>query len=440
MKEKETRIKAKGIIPNGLGGASIAMSYMVISNLMYALTEGYGMAAVTVGIIFLVSRIFDGFTDIVAGFIIDRTNTKWGKARPFDLASIPLWIFVVLSFSVPNFNTVGKIVWVFLTYNLCQSVFYTLINGAVAVRLKRSFREEVRVKVTSAAALIAAIISMMVGVIFPILVGFFRNHPYGWTIISSCFAVPAILMSLTQFFFLKEMEDDGEKKEPEKISFLESVKLLFKNPYIFISCAAFTGLSIINGSSSVSSYYFTYIMGDISLASIVGLVTMIGMFFVVIMSPLAKRFGNKGTAMIGFALLAVFHLAKMIMGTNLIWLAICTVFAACGSVFVSGMKGIIIIDCMEYGYRKSGKQVEGLYASMGGLVDKLGLGLGSFLMGAILELGGYDGSLTVQSASANFSISFVYAILPAICGLIGFLIMLFYKEKIVKGTPNTVEL
>ena len=99
-----------------IGGGVI---YLLTAQLSFALTESFSVSAVYVGTVFLVSRIFDGITDFIAGNIIDRTNTRWGKARIYDLFMIVAWVFVILCFSVPEkLSETGKIVFVFVMYNM----------------------------------------------------------------------------------------------------------------------------------------------------------------------------------------------------------------------------------------------------------------------------------------------------------------------------------
>lgn len=236
MRTNEEKVKAKGLAPFTLGAIASATSYTVLSNLTYALTQSFGLTAMVVGAIMLGSRILDGFTDVIATFIIDRTHTKWGKARPYDLMLIPLWIFVVLCFSVPGtFGTIGKVVWVILTYNMCQSVFYTFVQAADATRLRRTFAESVRAKVVSACGVVSTLGGIIVGFILPILISIFENQPHGWTIISAIFAIPCIIGSIFRFLLVKEMkveEEDAVKKED--VSFITAIKVLFQNKYVFM--------------------------------------------------------------------------------------------------------------------------------------------------------------------------------------------------------------
>lgn len=429
-----------GIPSYTMGVVSNVMSYIVVSNLTYCLTQSAAMAAGTVGAIFLLSRLLDGVSDIIGGFIIDHTNTRWGKARPFDLVSIPLWISIVLCFSVPELSTVGKIIWVFLTYNLSQTVCYTLINGANPVRLKRSIKEEYRVKAVAIGAFITTVVSTAVGIAMPILISIFENRAHGWTIISSIFAVLGIALSMFCFFTLKERDDAEDDSNAgtevitsDKLSFVESAKLLFKNPYVFISTFALMMLSILNNLSAVANYYFSFVVGDISLASIASLVSILGIALIAVMPAIQKKVGCRGTFVLGMLILAVGHMAKLIMPVSVLWLAACGALATGGQVLAGSTRAIVNIDCMNYGQRQTGVQLEGLYSCVNGFGDKVGLGLGSFLLGFIMDIAGFDGQLAVQSASAITSIKLLYTVVPAVVAIIGVVIMLFYNEKIVRG-------
>ncbi len=417
-----------GIGAYAVGAASAAMSYMMVSQLNYALTDSYAMSTVMVGMIFLFSRVFDGITDIMAGFIIDRTQTKFGKARPFDLFCIPLWILLVFCFTVPSFHTVGKVIWVLLTYNLCQSVCYTFVTVSTTVRVKRSFEEKIRVKALSAAAIVSAIASTAVSIICPILIAIFEDKPFGWSIIVSCFAVPGIIMTLIMFFQLPEKTEEGEEEDREKPTFLQSVKVLFQNPHMIPVTIVILLNSAINVMvGTAGNYYFKYIVGDLKSLSIVSLISVLGFFTLVFLPPLTKRFGNGKTVMIGFLFMLIFHAAKYLMPVNILWLAACATIASIGLTMIMSMRDMLIIDCMRFGKWKTKKNYEGIYSSAKGFSDKLALGLASVIIGIVLKIGGYDGDLSVQSEAAKSAISLLYAGLPAVLSVIGIIAMMKYK-------------
>ncbi len=424
---------SNNIVPFSLGVASTSMSYVVISQLTFCLTDSYAMSAILVGTIFLVSRFFDGFTDIIAGIIIDKTHTKWGKARPFDLFAIPLWILLLLCFNIPDFQLAGKVIWVFLTYNLCQSVCYTFVTVSQTVRVRRSFAEEARSKALSVAGLASAIASTAVGVLSPTLIAVFQDKPHGWTIIIGCFAIPGIIMTLVQFFLLPELDVEDEERT-EKVTIVDAVKALFANKYIFIVALAVMIIAMVNTViQTTGNYYFKYVVNNLSMLSLVNLLSLVGYVLLLFMPLLTKCFGNRKTMILAFALIASCNLLKYAFKFNVLGIAVCVCGSAIGITLAMCMRDLLVIDCMKYGQLKSNNNFEGIYASVKGFSDKVALGVGSVLAGAVLEFGGYNSSLEIQSHSAVNAIQFSYAGLPAILGLIGCVIMILYGlEKKLK--------
>ena len=97
-------------------------------------TQSVGMSGVAVGMMLLASKIFDGISDLLAGGLVDKTRTKWGKARPWLLwLAVPTGISLALIFMVPQtLSDTGKLIYAFLTYNLFMTVFYTISGCAKA--------------------------------------------------------------------------------------------------------------------------------------------------------------------------------------------------------------------------------------------------------------------------------------------------------------------
>lgn len=431
---KKLKEKTEGIIPYSLGYLSNSLSYVVISNLNYALTQSVGLTAITVGSIFLASRIFDGFTDIVASFIVDHTRTKWGKARPYDLMLVPLWLLVILCFSVPgNFSTAGKILWVVLTYNMCQSVCYTFTQVCEATRLKRGFPENARAKVVAVSSVLGTLGGIVVGVLLPVLISIYENESHGWTIISAAFSIPCMIAGLCRFLFLKEMDEDIPEEKKAKVPLGTAVKVLFKNKYVFMLGAALLMLAMNNATNtSAATYYFKFIYGDVAASAIPSLIGSLSLVLIAFLPKLLEKFDSRKIMVAAFSLLVLGGLGKYLMPMNLIWLTVCGILASLGVLYVSSMKNIVLIECMKYGTEKTGVEMEAVYSSVSGVADKVGLGLGSFIMGIILQFGGYDGALEVQPQTALTAIQFCYAALPAILGIIGIISIWFYHPTLEK--------
>lgn len=426
---KKSNQKLKGRVPYMLGMVGGTASYIVMSNLTYALTESFGMTAKIVGMIFLISRIFDGITDLIAGVIIDRTKTKLGKARPFEVFYIPLWIAVILCFSVPaQLGMTGKIIWVFVTYNLSQSVFYTFITCIESVRLRRSFEESARVKVVSVAYVGAFVAGLLVSISMPILISIFENMAHGWSIITLIYAVPFMICGMIRLIFLKELdvEEPEITQKREKVSVLAYVKALFQNPYAFIIAGMVLLMGVSSSLSSALNYYFKYVFGDIALASLPGLFSVLAVAANFILPKISEKLGTKKIFMLAFILYAAGGFLRYLTPASLVMFVVTQLILSNATMYVNSMKHVALTETMVYGEWKSKQNFEAIYASVSGMADKLGMGLGSVAIGFILDLGGYDGALAVQSASAITSIKFLNAGIHGVIGIVGFVLALLY--------------
>ncbi len=423
----------KGTLAFALGQASVSLSYVIIAQLTYALTSSAGMAAGTVGVLLMGSKIFDGITDLIAGYVIDRTNLKLGKARPFDLMSIPLWLLLVACFSVPELSMIGKILWVLLTFNLCQSICYTFCSVSATVRAKRSFVKEVRAKAFSAAGIVSALLATMVSIVLPLMIQRFENQPHGWTIITACFAIPGMIMSLIMFFTLPEMErSEAEKEEAavEKVSFKDAAKYFFKNKYALILLAVVMVAAIASViAGTATTYYFKYYIGNLGMQSIVSLASVLGFVFLLVIPALERRISHKKIFILAFALVAAGGLGRYIDGRNIVILIIFGTLFGIGNTVIQTIRGMALIDCMAYGKKKFGEESEGIYSAVSGFADKIANGLGALIAGAILEIGHWDGALSVQPDSALTAIQFMYAGVPFILGVIGIVITMFFNVE-----------
>lgn len=131
VKEKLTFRKILERFSYGCGDFGCNIIYTAMSvYLMFYYTDYAGVSSAAVGVIMLISRVFDGVSDIIMGVIVDRTKSRFGKARPWLLRMcIPFAVSGVLLFSVPTgWSSGAKLVYVFVTYNLGSTVVYTAIN------------------------------------------------------------------------------------------------------------------------------------------------------------------------------------------------------------------------------------------------------------------------------------------------------------------------
>ncbi len=411
---------SKHIMPVALGVASQGLSLVILANMTYYLTTSIGLAGTVVGTILLLSRLFDGVSDLIAGHIIDRCHFKLGKARPFDLMNIPMWIALVLCYSVPQLNTVAKIIYVFIMYNLCQTVFFTFVSVSGSVRGKRTFNEETRPKAISLSGILTAVFSTIGGILLPILIDSLEYQPHGWTMIALFFAVPGIVMTLAMFFLAPEMPGREEELVQKSASFVDNVRILSKNrylPMLLLVVVASTLVLGLNGSSA--TYYFKYYVGDLKISSVLGIVSIAGYIFLAVLPAITKKIGNRKTMVVTFVIVVIGCLLRLIMPTNVPWLAFCALLVTVGTAVGACTRDLMLMDAMQYSEVLTKANSDGSYAAIKGFADKIANGLAPFLIGVMLDAFHFEGDAAVQPDSAIGAIKFLYIFLPAIIAGVG---------------------
>lgn len=418
-------------------GVSLGVNAILLMQITYYATEYVGLSAGIVGTMLLVSKIFDGLTDLAAGFIVDKTNTRWGRARPYELFLIPTWILTIMLFSTPNIGKTGQAFYIFVMYLLINAVCITFLNASEAVFLSRSAKDEsLMAKTLSFAGIASMIFPAIVSIILPILMANWGNQPGGWTKIMLVFGVPFTIIGICRFLFVKELPVEGDTEV--KITLKESLHALSKNKYIFIisSAALFANLAI-NVVAAVQTYYFTYIMGDLALMSVVGMLGILTPFILILFPVALQKIGGMNFVKLGLVVAAVGNLIKYFAGTNLTLIMIGSLFSNLGSSLVLLVGSIFVIQCMDYGEWKTGIRVEGMVNSVFGFASKVGVGLASGLVGLVMGLSGYVGGAATQTSSAVSAIVNLYSLIPAIICILMIVVLQFYNLEKMEGQIRT---
>ncbi len=165
-------------------------------------TDSVGISAGIVGTIMPVTRIFDGITDLVFGNILDRTNTKWGKAKPWLMAAPPmLAIGVILLFNVPgSLSDVGKIVYATITYVFITTIAYTIGGLSYSALLSLMTNDtQARTSASSIRFLLVTIVCVVLAAVTMPLV-----NSVGWSGVSLIYATGAAICLLLTIFGTKE--------------------------------------------------------------------------------------------------------------------------------------------------------------------------------------------------------------------------------------------
>ena len=435
-------------------GFALGVNSLLLMQISYYATESAGLPIGLVGILLLVSKIFDGFTDLMAGFIIDKTHTKLGKARPYELFLIPTWILTVMLYSIPDIGLVGKSIYFFVLYTLINAVCVTFLSSAEAVYLARSTKDEsLRARALTAAGILCTMFPTGVAIALPILMATWGTQPGGWTKIMLVFGIPFTIVGLIRFLCIKEIDDtdngtenntENAVKDSADITLKETIMHLAKNKYIFILASAALLCSVVNTvGASVGSYYFTYIVGNLSQMAVVSMLGLLTPFALLLFPVAVRKIGGMNFVKIGLVTAIIGNVLKYFAGANMPMLLVASLIASIpGSSTLMMIGSIFVIQCMDYGTWKTGVRVEGPVNSVFGFATKVGGGIASGLVGVFLSLAGYAGKAATQSSSAIEAIRWSFSLIPALLCLVMLIILHFYdlekrgseiKEELTKS-------
>jgi GPH family glycoside/pentoside/hexuronide:cation symporter len=409
-------------IAYGLGDAGCNFVWTTVGSfLTLYYTDSVGISTAVIGTLMLLTRLLDGVSDITMGAVIDRTHTRWGKARPWVGITAPLMALgLILLFHVPmGLSDTGKIVYASVTYVLMAVVIYTACNLAYCTMLSliapdpqdRTTLSSVRFFLT------------MVAVLIIVYTGPTLAEKIGWGGMSIVFGLIGMALILVTFFFTKERTTGDPAAQEEKMPVLESIKLLFKNKYfIFVALLFIINYTVLNLTNGIGIYYVRDILGNYGAY---GTVTAMGFIPSLIGLPffpkLVERFGKWKCLMVGYVMQIVGFIIVLAFPTNLTMMIVGLAIKGFGNVPHSAGLFAMVADVVDYGDWKFGKRVEGMTYSATSFGMKVGTGLGGAAMGWGLALGNYDNDPT--GSAALFAIKSLYTWFPMILVVIGLVIL-----------------
>lgn len=406
--------------------------------LVFYYTDVIGMNAGTIGTIMLVSRVLDGVLDLLMGFVVDRTKSKHGKARVWIARmTIPYAISGIILFSVPTHaSNMFKIVYIFLSYNLSQVIFTAILIPYSTMNALMTQNQYERGLLGIFRMLLATVGTIFINTFTLKAVKFFGNDAKAWTLTFTAFGVISILVLLFTFFGTKErvLEEDKEDKVPIK----EGVISLFKNKYwCMIAGIVFLMYFVLTVSGASGVYYAKSVLGNQDLVVQIGnaatITQVTTMFFTAFF---IKKWGKRNSFFLGMIFMLLGSIVMLISPTFNIVITGNILKGIGGGFAASAMFGMLS-DTIEYGEWKTGIRVAGLANAASSFGSKVGSGVGGAILGWILSLGKYDGTVAVQSPSAITAINTVYIYLPiaitAIC------LLLLYYYKLDKEYPKIME-
>lgn len=441
--EEKRYLKLYNKIGYGSGDMAGNVVYAFLSSfVMIYLTNIVGLNAGIIGTLIMVSKLFDGVTDVFFGALIDKTKSRLGKARPWMLyAYIGCAVTLIAIFAIPvGMGDFAQYAWFFIAYTLLNAVFFTANNIAYAalVALVTKNSKE-RVEMGSWRFIFAFSTSLLIQSITIKLVEVFGGGAAGWRTVAIIYAIVGVIINTISVFSVKELpeeelNDDTEKIIEEKYGLIEAAKLLFANKYYVMISVTYIVQQTYSAMLNMGIYYMTYVLFNENLYAVFSWAINIPLIIALIITPtlVAKWKGIYKLNIAGYALSTVGR-ALVVLVAYLHSVPLMIVFtgvAAFGQGPWQGDMGAVVANCSEYTYLTKHKRIDGTMYSCTSFGTKLGGGIGIALTGWLLELGGFDGSVTVQSASCINMLYAMYLWIPVVlCAVITFIMTRMNVEK-----------
>lgn len=391
--------------------------------LLYYYTDVFGIEAAAAGTMFLVTRLVDVFTDPAMGIIADRTNSRWGKYRPYLLwMAIPYGICGYLIFANPDLEGASKLVYAYITYSLMM-LAYTAINvpysSLMGVLSPSSFARTIAsnfrfVGAFGGGLLITTFVRPLVEVLGD------GNEVQGFQYTMGIFAIVSILLFWVTFATTKERVHPPVNQQN---NIKEELAELFQNrPWVILFIASIFSTTFITTRNSVAIYYFKYVVGvgDDKIFWRIDQTTLFlssGMFMMMLgvlcVGFMIRRIDKRVLSIVLTLTTAVCLVAFYFIPTDqyimmLVVNAIASFTMGPTAALVWSMYG----DVADYGFHKYGRRSTGLVHSATLFSLKTGSMIAGFLAGQLLASFGYIANQD-QTETSLFGIMLMFSIIPA---------------------------
>lgn len=396
----------------------------------------------------IVSKIIDAVTNVVMGYVIDRTHTPAGKARPWLLLSAPLLAVTgILLFTVPSGSETVQVVWVMVSYNLFYSFAYTIFNMSHNLMVPLSTRDTTQRGGLSVFNQIATIMmsGILVALVFPMVIMPMIGVDQGkWITLMSALSILALPLTLLEYYFTKErvtLEEHSAGIE-KTVSFPKQLKAIFTDKYMLLIYAYFLIYTAGSSIKNISLVYFcNYVLGTYNdgitqtMLSVIGGIPMgIGIFAV---WPLAKKFGKRNVTLAGFILYAIGGAICWAFPTNMTIMLVGQFIKNIGGLPCSYVFMALFADVLDHLEWKTGFRSDGVAMSMYNIIAVAMVGICTGVFNGFLSHAGYIApeivnGVTVavaQSETVKGVITFGFVGLEVFTGVILAVLLVFLNVE-----------
>ena len=472
MSNSKPTLKFREKLGYGLGDTACHFAWdMAGMFLFFFLTDVYGITAAMAGTIMLVARIWDAISDPLIGIISDRTNTKYGKFRPYMIwFAIPLGVSLILLFTTPNFEQTGKIVYALCMY-LLLSTMYTAVNlpfsalsGVMtADSTERTELNQYRFFLGFIGMFIVSFTMLFKNYLIvddvttfaesinmaPEALGFISEYNWGearqldtsgqlqdvivqnersaFQLIAIVMAILGTILLVISFFSTKERISPPAGQDTNLGKDLKSV--FGVKAWLILFILGIITFILINIQGAVINQYFKYYVGNENGATLLYTLTTVSLIIgVLFATPLTKRFNKRDVFLACSILSGLFHIALFLPGEDdLVLLHTLNVLAKLTIAPTIPLLWAMIADTADYSEWKNKRRATGLFFSATTFSQKIGAGLAVGIAGWLLTIANYDGAAIQQTSEAIMAIKLSFSIVPGALYLLTAVLLFWYN-------------
>lgn len=391
-------------------------------------TDVFGLSSAAVGTLLLVCRYWDGITDLVMGIIADRTDTRWGRYRPWILwTALPFGVLTVLTFTTFDLSPAGKLIYAYFTYSGLILVFtasnipYCALTGAMTGDPAE------RTVLSSYRFVFAFLGGLLTQGLNVVLVRHFGqgNDVEGYRITMTIFSAAAVILLIVTFLTTRERVKSAPPAEHSVRRDLRD--LLHNRPWLILFGVGILFVTMTTLRQGTTMYYFKYYAGDTSLATLFMVAGLLAaMAGAGLTSPLVRWMGQKRVMQLSFALSGISSAALYFPGP-----ADTTAMVLFGTISEFSTGPIVALffamlaDAADYSAWKTGRRATSLVFSAGTVSFKFGTGIAGAMTGWILAAFGYVPN-AIQTAESLLGIRLVISVLPAVAAILAIVVFVLY--------------
>ncbi len=426
----------------GIGAVGKDMVYALVAGfLMYYYNTVLGINATFIGVLFMAARLFDAFNDPLMGVVVEKTNTKMGKFRPWLMIGTTLNAAILyFMFAVPEsltgnsllvYASVAYLLWG-ISYTIMDIPFWSMIPAITEVGKDR---ENISVIARSCAGVGFAVPTALTMVLVPILGGGSERKGFAYFAIMVA-AIFILAISIT-VMNVKEKVRVAEKSPRMK----EMFSSLLKNDQaliVVVSIVMFN--SSLYLTQQLAIYFFKYDIGNAALYGVFGTVGGAAQILSMMTLPiLRKKFECKKILMGAIITTLTGYTILFILGTlnikNLVALCIAAVIIFIGFGLATVLTTIFLADTVDYGEWKNGQRNESVVFSLQTFVVKLASAVSVLIAGIGLDVIGLNVNETVQTTGTLFGLRAIMIAIP----MIGLTISILFFMKKYKLTETRLK-